>query len=51
MFRHVIVFKLKPDVAVAERDQWLEIGRQLPNHIFVIRLYNIGTNVLHQPRS
>lgn len=51
MFRHVIVFKLKPDIAATDRDQWLALGRQLPNRIPVIRAFSIGTDVLHQPRS
>lgn len=51
VFRHVIMFKLKPSVSAAQRDQWLEKGRQLPNQIKVIRAFSIGTDVLHQPRS
>ena len=51
MIRHVVVFKLKPDVSPAQRDEWLETSRRLHDQIDLVRAYSIGADLLRLPRS
>jgi hypothetical protein len=51
MIRHVVMFKLKPGVSVAQRDEWLEMSRRVHEQIDLVRAYSIGADLLHLPRS
>ena len=51
MIRHVVVFKLKPDVSEARRDEWLEMSRRLHGRIELVRNFKIGVDLLRLPRS
>ena len=51
MIRHVVVFKLKPGVSEARRDEWLEMSRRLHGRIELVRNFKIGVDLLRLPRS
>ncbi len=51
MIRHVVMFKLKPGVSPARRDEWLKISRRVHGEIELIRAYSIGVDLLRLPRS
>lgn len=51
MIRHVVMFKLKPDVSKTQRDEWLEMSRRVHGQIDLVRAYSIGEDLLHLPRS
>lgn len=51
MIRHVVMFKLKPGVSPARRDEWLEMSRRVHAEIDIVRAYNIGVDLLRLPRS
>ena len=51
MIRHVVVFKLKPGVSEARRDEWLEMSRRLHGRIELVRDFKIGVDLLRLPRS
>jgi hypothetical protein len=51
VIRHVVMFKLKPDVSAAQRDEWLETSRRLHDQIDLVRAYSIGADLLRLPRS
>jgi hypothetical protein len=51
VIRHVVVFKLKPGVSPARRDEWLEISRRVHAEIDIVRAYSIGADLLRLPRS
>jgi Stress responsive A/B Barrel Domain len=51
VIRHVVMFKLKPGVSAAQRDEWLEISRRLHGEVELVRSYSIGADLLHLPRS
>ena len=51
MIRHVVVFKLKPGVSEAQRDEWLEMSRRLHGRIELVREFKIGVDLLRIPRS
>ena len=51
MIRHVVMFKLKPGVTPARRDEWLEMSRRAHAEIDIVRNYSIGVDLLHLPRS
>jgi hypothetical protein len=51
MIRHVVMFKLKPGVSEAQRDEWLEMSRRVHERIDLVRAYSIGEDLLHLPRS
>jgi len=45
------MFKLKPGVTPARRDEWLEMSRRAHAEIDIVRNYSIGVDLLHLPRS
>jgi hypothetical protein len=51
VIRHVVMFKLKPSVSLAQRDEWLEMSRRLHGEIDLIRAFSIGADLLRLPRS
>lgn len=51
MIRHVVMFKLKPGVSPARRDEWLETSRRVHAEIDIVRAYSIGVDLLRQSRS
>ena len=51
MIRHVVMFKLRPGVSEAQRDEWLEMSRRVHERIDLVRAYSIGEDLLHLPRS
>ena len=51
MIRHVVMFKLKPGVSPAQRDEWLKISRRVHGEIDIVRAYSIGEDLLRLPRS
>ena len=51
MIRHVVMFKLRPGVSEAQRDEWLEMSRRVHEQIDLVRAYSIGADLLHLPRS
>ena len=51
MIRHVVMFKLKPGVSSARRDEWLEMSRRVHAEIDIVRAYSIGMDLLRLPRS
>jgi antibiotic biosynthesis monooxygenase (ABM) superfamily enzyme len=51
VIRHVVMFKLKPGVSPAQRDEWLEMSRQLHGEIDLVRSFSIGADLLRLPRS
>jgi hypothetical protein len=51
VIRHVVVFKLKPGVSAARRDEWLEVSRRVHAEIDIVRAYSIGVDLLRLPRS
>ena len=51
MIRHVVMFKLRPGVSEAQRDEWLEMSRRAHQRIDLVRAYSIGADLLHLPRS
>lgn len=51
MIRHVAVFRFKPEFTEAQRQEWIDLVRALPNHIEQIRSMSVGKDVLHGPVS
>lgn len=51
MIRHVAVFTFIPEFSESERDNWIELVQDLPNHIPEIRAMSIGKDVVHGPVS
>jgi hypothetical protein len=51
VIRHVVMFKLKPGVSSAQRDEWLEMSRRLHGEIDLVRSFSIGADLLRLPRS
>jgi len=51
VIRHVVMFKLRPGVSEAQRDEWLEMSRRVHEQIDLVRAYSIGADLLHLPRS
>jgi Stress responsive A/B Barrel Domain len=51
VIRHVVMFKLRPGVSEAQRDEWLEMSRRVHERIDLVRAYSIGADLLHLPRS
>ena len=51
VIRHVVMFKLKPGVTEAQRDEWLEMSRRLHERIELVRAFSIGADLLRLPRS
>lgn len=51
MIRHVVMFKLKPGVSPAQREEWLEMSRRVHAEIDIVRTYSIGVDLLRLPRS
>lgn len=51
MIRHVAVFTFKPEFTAEQRQEWIEIIKDLPNHIPQIRMMSIGEDTLHGPNS
>jgi Stress responsive A/B Barrel Domain len=51
VIRHVVMFKLKPGVSPAQRDEWLEMSRRLHGEIDLVRSFSIGADLLRLPRS
>jgi Stress responsive A/B Barrel Domain len=51
VIRHVVMFKLKPGVSEAQRDEWLEMSRRLHERIELVRAFSIGADLLRLPRS
>jgi hypothetical protein len=51
VIRHVVMFKLKPGVSPAQRDEWLEMSRRAHGEIELVRAYSIGSDLLRLPRS
>ena len=51
MIRHVVMFKLKPSVSLAQRDEWLEMSRRLHGEIDLVRSFSIGADLIRLPRS
>lgn len=51
MIKHVVFFKFKPEVSSDERREALEALRSLPEKIDVIRDFEVGEDILGQPRS
>jgi hypothetical protein len=51
LIRHVVMFKFKPSVNDAERNEAVAQLRELPGLIPEIRSYEVGFDVLRGPRS
>jgi hypothetical protein len=51
VIRHVVMFKLKPGVSQAQRDEWLRMSRRLHAEIDLVRAFSIGSDLLRLPRS
>ena len=51
MIKHVVFFKFKPDIGSDERGAALVELRSLPDKIDVIRDFEVGEDILGQPRS
>ncbi len=51
VIRHVVMFKLKPGVSQARRDEWLEMSRRLHGRIELVREFKIGVDLPRLPRS
>ena len=51
MIRHVAVFRFIPEFTESQRDDWIALVRDLPNHIPEVRALSIGKDVLHSPIS
>jgi len=51
MIRHVVLFKLKPNVSREERDRWIERSRLAHTRIASIRAFSIGPDLMGLPRS
>jgi hypothetical protein len=51
MIRHVVLFKLKPNVSREERDRWIEMSRLAHTRIASIRAFSIGPDLMGLPRS
>jgi hypothetical protein len=51
VIRHVVVFKLKPGVSTAQRDEWLGTSRRVRAEIEQVRSFSIGADLLRLPRS
>ena len=51
MIRHVAVFRFVPEFTEEQRDVWIGMVADLPNHIPEIRAMSIGKDVLNGPMS
>jgi len=51
MIRHVVLFKVKPNVSREERDRWIEMSRLAHTRITSIRSFSIGPDLMGLPRS
>lgn len=47
MIRHVAVFRFKPEFTAEQRQEWINMVSDLPNHIEQIRSMSIGKDLLH----
>ena len=51
MLTHIVVWKYRPEVTRAEREEHVARLRQLPSFISLIESFSVGFDVLHLPRS
>jgi hypothetical protein len=51
MIKHVVFFEFKPEASPEERRDALDELRSLPGKIDVIREFEVGEDILGQPRS
>jgi hypothetical protein len=51
MIKHVVFFKFKPEASRDERREALDELRSLPDKVDVIREFEVGEDILGQPRS
>ena len=51
MIKHVVFFKFRPEVSASERRTALDELRSLPDKIDVFRSYEVGEDILQNPRS
>lgn len=51
MIRHVALFRFKPEFSTDQRQQWIEIIRDLPQQIPGIVAMSIGEDIVHGPSS
>jgi hypothetical protein len=51
MIRHVAVFTFVPEFTEAQRDEWIDILLDLPNHIPQILAISAGKNVVPGPAA
>ena len=51
MIRHVVLIKFKPESATDDRMQGLARLQALPEQINLLRIWNVGMDQMHLPRS
>jgi len=51
MIRHVAVFTFRPEFGAAARAHWMELLRELPQHIPEIRSMSVGEHVGDSPHA
>ena len=51
MIRHIVLFKLRPDVSTEDKEAWLEQARSMPKEIEVLRAFSVGEDVVRGERS
>ncbi len=51
MIRHVVVIKLKPEIATDDRMQGLARLQALPEQIDQLRIWSVGMDQMHMTRS
>ena len=51
MLTHIVVWKYRPEVTRAEREEHVARLRQLPSFIPLIESFSVGSDVLRLPRS
>jgi quinol monooxygenase YgiN len=51
MIKHIVFFRFKPEVAEAEREEFLSMLRALPERISEVLSLEVGVDVVHSPRS
>lgn len=51
MIRHVALFRFIPEFTEAQRDEWIALVQDLPNHIPEVRALSIGKDIVHGAMS
>ena len=51
MLTHIVIWKYRPEVTRAEREEHVARLRQLPSFIPLIESFSVGSDVLRLPRS